>query len=120
MTKNKPASHAYRIPLNGERLRHARQRAGLTLAEAAAMAGVNKMTLARYESGDIRSVTAARLCRLADLYQSPPFWLAGMDASQEFYTEGQGLLLSPEISRKPPGLGSRLLSCLRYMDEKSG
>ena len=54
----------------------------LTLAEAAAMAGVNKMTLARYESGDIRSVRAARLCRLADLYQSPPFWLAGMDASQ--------------------------------------
>ena len=118
MSENKSHSPSYRIPLDGGRLRQARQKAGLTLTEAADMADINKMTLARYESGDILSVAAARLCRLADLYQSPPFWLAGLDAGQEFYTEGQGLLLSPEMSKKSPGLGKRLLSCLHFLGEQ--
>ncbi len=111
---------ARRIPLDSERLRQARQKTGLTLAQAAGRAGINKMTLARYESGDIHRIAADRLLRLAAVYKSPPFWLAGMDAGQEYFSQEQGLLVSPETADSPSRLGSRLLSCLHYLNDSSG
>lgn len=105
-----------RIPLDSARLRLARQQTGLSLAEAAKRAGLNKMTLTRYESGDIRSAACASLHRLAAAYECPPFWLAGMDTGREFFAGEQELLLSPRTADSPSGLGSRLLSCLHYLD----
>ena len=54
-----------RIPLDAVRLRQARQAKLLTLEEVSAAVFINKMTLLRYETGDIRAIAPERLERLA-------------------------------------------------------
>lgn len=102
------------IPFHSQNLRQARLRCHLTIDEAARLAAVNKMTLQRYECGDIRTITLERLNRLAHLYQVPPAWLAGASPRQEFFSEPERLLLSPDQAEPPSHLGTRLLACLRF------
>ena len=102
------------IPLNSQRLRQARLRCRITIEEAARLTGANKMTLLRYESGDIRTIAPERLKRLAKLYKVTPAWLAGVAPCQEFFSDSGRLLLSPDRAEPPSHLGFRLLACLRF------
>ncbi|MCI8401170.1 MAG: helix-turn-helix transcriptional regulator [Lachnospiraceae bacterium] len=109
--QNAPASH---IPFSSLRLREARTRRGLTIENVSRLAGLNKMTLLRYESGDIRTISPDRLIRLAQIYETSPAWLAGIASHQEFLSRPHRILLSPDQADPPSRLGFRLLICLRY------
>lgn len=102
------------IPLSSQRLRQARLRCRLTIEEASRLTGANKMTLLRYESGDIHTIAPERLRRLAELYKVTPAWLAGVAPCQEFFSDCGQLLLSPDRAETPSHLGFRLLACLRF------
>lgn len=105
------------IPLNHARLRSARIKQGLTIEEASRLASINKMTLLRYESGDIRTISPERLCRLAGVCGTSPAWLAGLSPEEEFLTDKDQILLSPDSAQLPSHLGPRLLACLHFLSE---
>ena len=100
-----------RIPLDASRLRQARQNKNLTLEEVTALVSINKMTLLRYETGDIRSIAPERMERLAALYETTRAWLSGISPTQEFITDS-GLEISPVSADPPTALGRRLNTCL--------
>jgi len=100
-----------RIPLDAVRLRQARQSKHLTLEEVSAAVFINKMTLLRYETGDIRAIAPERLERLAVLYGTTPAHLHGIPSDQEYTTE-VGLQIVPDYADLPTALGQRLTVCL--------
>lgn len=104
------------IPLHAQRIRQARQAKELTLEEVSQHVSINKMTLLRYETGDIHTIAPERLYRLAELYDATPAYLCGMSPSQEF-TDAQGLQITPISADLPSRLGSRLNTCLRFLQE---
>ncbi len=61
----------------GDRLRIARERAGLTQLEAAKRLQINNKTLSRYEHGGSEP-NVETLTRLAQLYKVSVDWLAGL------------------------------------------
>lgn len=69
----------------GERIKEARQRAGLTRAEVAAKAGIAYPTLAGIENGDQRGTT--RLPAIA----------SALGVSSEWLLTGKGALAGPEV-----------------------
>ena len=99
-----------RIPLDAVRLRQARQAKNLTLEEVSAAVSINKMTLLRYETGDIRAIAPERLLRLSDLYDTTPAFLHGISPDQEFTTD-LGLQIIPIQADPPTHLGRRLAAC---------
>lgn len=108
-----------RIPFNPSRMRQARQQKELTIEEAAQLSSVNKMTLQRYESGDIRAISPERLRRLATVYETSPAWLTGISSQQEFLFREANLLFSPLSAEQPSHLGQRLLVCLNFLGQTS-
>lgn len=100
-----------RIPLDASRLRQARQNKNLTLEEVTALVSINKMTLLRYETGDIRSIAPERMERLAALYETTQAWLSGISPTQEFITDTD-LEIVPITADPPTALGRRLNACL--------
>ena len=102
------------IPFHPQNLRQARLRCHLSIEEAARLASANKLTLQRYESGDIRTITPKRLLCLAEVYKVPPAWLMGISPRQEFFSAPEKLLLSPRRAEPPSRLGARLLTCLQF------
>lgn len=100
-----------RIPLDAARLRQARQAKQLTLEEVSVAASINKMTLLRYETGDIRAIAPERLQRLADLYGTTMAFLHGISADQEFTTDLK-LQIIPVDADPPTHLGLRLTTFL--------
>ena len=106
-----------RIPLDAVRLRQARQAKHLTLEEVSAAVSINKMTLLRYETGDIRAIAPERLERLASLYGTTPAVLHGISLVQEFTTEN-GLQIVPIHADPPTPLGRRLTACLSLIQNK--
>lgn len=109
-----PTSLTLHIPIEPQRLKYARHALGLSVEEAASRCSLNKMTLLRYESGDIQSVSPERLLRLAALYAVTPAYLAGIFSQEEFYNDTYKLLLSPKSASAPTFLGRRLLACLHF------
>lgn len=57
----------------GERLRIAREEAGLTQKELAARLGLTQATISRFETGE-RGIEVAELIVLARLYAKNPAW----------------------------------------------
>ncbi len=108
------AKTSLRIPIDAIRLRQARQNQHLTLEDVSAAVSINKMTLLRYESGDIRAIAPERLERLAALYETTPSYLYGIDPSQEFTTD-LGLQIIPMDADPPTHLGRRLSACLSLL-----
>ena len=104
------------IPLDAARLRKARQQLGLTLEEASRQTSINKMTLQRYESGDIRAIAPERLQRLAALYHTTPAQLHGISPQQEFITDN-GLSIVPVTADPATPQGRRLLACLDFLSD---
>lgn len=105
------------IPLHSLRLRQARLARGLTLEEVSRLVSINKMTLQRYESGDIRTIAPERLSRLADLYGTTCAWLYGASEQQEF-TDADGIQIVPIRADSPTHLGHRLQACLRFLSRQ--
>ncbi len=119
---NKPQTKTYasHIPIDGSRLRQARLSCDLSLEEVSQQVSINKMTLLRYETGDIRTISPERLHRLAQLYQTTPAHLYGISPQQEFLTEDGGQII-PFSADPPSHLGARLEACLRFLStEKDG
>lgn len=100
-----------RIPLDAYRLRQARQNKKLTLEEVTALVSINKMTLLRYETGDIRAIAPERMERLATLYETTQAWLSGISPTQEFITDAN-LEITPVSADPPTPLGRRLNACV--------
>jgi len=100
-------NHSVKIPIDGGRLRQARIACQLTLDEVTQKVSINKMTLLRYETGDIRMIAPERLERLAQLYGTTPAYLNGIPSAQEFTTD-QDLQIIPFSADPPTALGRRL------------
>lgn len=81
----------------GPRLRHARERVGLSQEAAAEAVGLSRVVLAYYETG-ARQPSLAALTALARLYQVQPSYLLG-ETDKELATEGE---LSSLLFRSAP------------------
>ncbi len=66
------------LPGLGERLRQARQAAGLSQAQAARLLEMHRPTITDVEN-ESRKVTAGELSRFADLYKVSLEWLTGTE-----------------------------------------
>lgn len=81
-----------------ERLRAARQFKRITARELAERAGINRRTLGRYESGDIKAASSEILTKLSDALGVSPEFLMGQsdlivaDAAQMEREKSQRLL----------------------------
>ena len=59
----------------GDRIRAAREAQGLTQKGLAEAVGVSPPTISMWESGEIRSLSAENLLRLAEKIHRPPEWI---------------------------------------------
>ncbi len=103
-----------RIVFDPDSLRQLRLDCNLTLENAASLAGINKMTLQRYERSDIHSMAASRLSSLAAVYHTVPARLTGIPKDQEYYVRDSGIL-TPDSAIPPSRLNLRLYACLSFM-----
>lgn len=71
-----PKPHAKPIPGLGERLRQARQRAGMTLREAEPLLRIHYVSLCRYEIEE-HTPSLKTLLKLCHVYQTSPNKLLG-------------------------------------------
>ena len=94
------------IPLDADRIRQARLTCRFSLEYVAQQVSINKMTLQRYESGDIRTISPDRLYRLARLYQTTPARLCGISPDTEYITS-QSLHVIPHSADLPTSTGKR-------------
>lgn len=69
----------------GERLKRLRKEQGLSADELAAMIGVDRSTIYRYERGDIEKATVDVIPPLARALQTTPQYLLGWDEKPAFY-----------------------------------
>lgn len=95
-------------------MRQARIQAGCTIEDAASLAHLNKMTLLRYESGDIHQISEDRLLRLSQVYHIPAAALLGIPAGQEFFLPEDQIHFVPDAASEPSCIGKRLL-CVRHV-----
>lgn len=66
----------------GERLRQARERAGLTMKQVNARVYISQSVISRYESGEV-TPTIERVFSLANLYGCSIDWLCGRGGNLE-------------------------------------
>lgn len=106
-----------KIPFDSAAMHQARLAAGLTIEEAASMTGLNKMTIQRYESGDIHQISPTRLLNLACVYHRPPLSLIGIPTSRDFFFDfGSGCTpcyFAPEGALPPAYPGKLILAVKR-------
>ena len=69
----------------GERLKRLRKEQGLSADELAAMIGVDRSTIYRYERGDINKATVDVIPPLARALQTTPQYLLGWDEKPAFH-----------------------------------
>lgn len=88
--------------LNGERVREARKRAGLSQAKLAASIGVTEHTVYRWERGSVQRLDYGTVQRLAERL--------GVDAEEIHPTNGSGPAeLAPERDEARPHHSARTL-----------
>jgi transcriptional regulator with XRE-family HTH domain len=77
-------SEAYTVPqwTLGDRLRKARESAGIGVAEMALRIGVSRNTITNYEH-DHRAPSVNALREWAQITGTPPSWLLGIDTESE-------------------------------------
>jgi transcriptional regulator with XRE-family HTH domain len=91
----------------GERLRAARDAAGLTLDQTAELSGLSKAHLSRLESAE-RQPSIAALLALADALDTPVSTLLGEQPT------GPSFALSTDGTRRRPANGLAIASCSGY------
>ena len=103
-----------------ERLRLAREQAGLSQAQVAKIIGVHRPTISEIEAGR-RRVAAEELTEFARLYEVSVTWLTGTDAVNE--VDGRVTLAARELAklkRKDLDKVLRLLSTMRQSKDSKG
>ena len=76
-----PDSDSWQGVSIGERLRWAREQAGLSQSQVAKMMNVHRPTVSNIEAGD-RSVRAEEVCVFAELYEVSPDWILGVEKDE--------------------------------------
>jgi transcriptional regulator with XRE-family HTH domain len=92
-----------------DRLKVARERAGLSQGQVAKLLGFHRPTISQIENGD-RSVKADELLRFADAYGVDVDWLAGTSAS--YGVDDRVMLAARELSALAPEALDKVLDLL--------
>ena len=67
----------------GERIRQRRKALNISVVDVAAYTGLNKATIHRYESGDIKDIKLPVLETIAVILDVNPMWLIGKSETME-------------------------------------
>ena len=116
MNENKLSSSSI-----GERLRMAREMAGLTQAQAAKLLGLHHPSISEIEAGR-RKVSAEELAKLSELYGVNIDWIVNSEDQSNTIDRARLELAARELSKlKPEDLDRvlRLLSALRQEEDET-
>jgi len=105
----------------GDRLRMAREMAGLTQAQAAKLLGLHRPSISEIEAGR-RKVSAEELAKLSEVYAVNMDWILGSEDRSATIDRARLELAARELSKlKPEDLDRvlRLLSALRQEEDGS-
>ncbi len=100
-----------------ERLRRARDLAGLSQGQAAKLLGMHRPTISEIEAGR-RRVSVDELKRFADLYHVSLSWL--MDSASEQHYDPRVLLAARELAKLRTEDVDRLISLLAVLKKPEG
>jgi transcriptional regulator with XRE-family HTH domain len=101
----------------GERIRQAREMAGLSQAQVARLLGVHRPTITEMELGN-RKVSAEELTRLAEIFEVSIAWLAG-DTAEKLSPRDQKIRLAArELAKLKQSDLDRLLGLLASLKEE--
>lgn len=89
----------------GERIRKARENAGMTLDELAVMCGTIRQTMYKYEHGVVTNIPLDRLQKIADALGVSSAWIAGWAEAE---TETVGELSETQI---------KLITAIQHMTD---
>lgn len=101
-----------------QRLRTAREHAGLSQGQVAKMLGLHRPTISEIEAGR-RRVTAEELSTFSDIYEVSVAWLSGSEKGSEGIDDRVRLAARDLTNLKPDDLDKvlRLLSSMRDSTE---
>jgi transcriptional regulator with XRE-family HTH domain len=91
-----------------QRLRLAREQAGLSQGQVAKLLDMHRPTITEIEAGR-RSVSAQELARFAELYAVDPDWLLGVDDGGQGLQSARARLAARELEKLRPQDLDRLL-----------
>lgn len=97
----------------GERLRMAREQAGLSQGQVARLLGMHRPTISEIEAGR-RRVTAEELVTFAKTYEASVEWLSGADPVDDG-TNDRVRLAARELSKLKPEDLDRVMGLLAKM-----
>jgi transcriptional regulator with XRE-family HTH domain len=100
------------------RLRAAREQAGLTQGQVAKLLGVHRPTVSEMEAGG-RRVRAEELPQLAKIYRVSVSWLAGDDEASDDGHDAKVQLAARELGKLKPGDLDRVMSLLTQLRQSS-
>ncbi len=101
-----------------QRLRVAREQAGLSQGQVASMLDMHRPTITEIEAGR-RSVSAEELPRFADIYAVDLDWLVGSEPRQAGLRSAKARLAARELEKLRPKDLDRLLNLLASLRKGS-
>ena len=102
-----------------QRLRMARELAGLSQAQVAKMLGLKRPSVSEIEAGR-RRVSAEELARLAKIYDVNIQWLIGMESEDNGEFSARVELAARELSKLNPDDLDRLMDLLKTLRLANG
>lgn len=93
------------------RIKERRLAKGLTQEELAEKVGLQKSTIAKYESGRIENIKRSVLAKLADALESSPVYLMGLESETPKLNSDDAILLK-KIKRLTPDDKSVVVSLI--------
>ena len=96
-----------------ERLRYAREQAGLSQAQVAKMMGVHRPTISEIEAGR-RRVTAEEMAEFVQIYDVSISWLSGSD-KDDGMGDDRVRLAARELAKLDPADLDRIMRLLAIM-----
>src|SRR5579871_4752432 len=103
----------------GNRLRQARELAGLSQGQVARMLNLHRPSVSEMEAGR-RRVSADELQELARIYDVGVEWLTSGDAAPSLSTDPRYQLAARELAKLKPEDVERLLSVLSALRKRGG
>lgn len=100
----------------GERLRLARDQAGLSQGQVARMLSMHRPTISEIEAGR-RRVTAEELATFSRIYEVSVAWLSGTDAADDV-VDDRVRLAARELAKLKPADLDKVLNLLAMMRPK--
>jgi transcriptional regulator with XRE-family HTH domain len=102
----------------GDRLRTARELAGLSQAQVAKILSLHRPSVSEMEAGR-RKVSAEELSKLAEIYDVNLSWLAGVNPDEEVESD-KVRLAARELAKLKPEDYKRMMHLLRLMRSDEG